>query len=93
MAAGRFRPSVEKDSFRSARGVTSPATSGFILIQFGISCVVALLKAGSDFATISQWLGHESPNTTVVYTAGQKLRSANWRSNARAKVGTGVRGS
>ncbi len=28
---------------------------------------IALLKAGVDFATISQWLGHASLNTTMVY--------------------------
>jgi len=28
---------------------------------------VALLKAGVDFASISQWLGHASLNTTMVY--------------------------
>jgi site-specific recombinase XerD len=28
---------------------------------------VHLLKAGVDFATISQWLGHASLNTTMVY--------------------------
>jgi site-specific recombinase XerC len=26
-----------------------------------------LLKAGVDFASISQWLGHASLNTTMVY--------------------------
>jgi integrase/recombinase XerD len=31
------------------------------------STAVALLKAGVDFATISQWLGHASLNTTMVY--------------------------
>lgn len=28
---------------------------------------VALLKSGVDFATISQWLGHASLNTTMIY--------------------------
>lgn len=28
---------------------------------------VALLKAGFDFATISQWLGHSTLNTTMIY--------------------------
>lgn len=28
---------------------------------------IALLKAGVDFATISQWLGHSSLNTTMIY--------------------------
>lgn len=28
---------------------------------------IALLKAGVDFATISQWLGHASLNTTMIY--------------------------
>ena len=28
---------------------------------------VALLKAGIDFATISQWLGHSNLNTTMIY--------------------------
>jgi len=28
---------------------------------------ITLLKAGVDFATISQWLGHSSLNTTMVY--------------------------
>ena len=28
---------------------------------------VHLLKAGVDFATISQWLGHASLNTTMAY--------------------------
>jgi integrase/recombinase XerD len=31
------------------------------------STAVALLKSGVDFATISQWLGHSSPNTTMRY--------------------------
>lgn len=31
------------------------------------STAVALLKAGVDFATISQWLGHASVNTTMRY--------------------------
>ena len=31
------------------------------------STAVALLKAGVDFATISQWLGHSSINTTMRY--------------------------
>ena len=31
------------------------------------STAVALLKAGVDFATISQWLGHASINTTMRY--------------------------
>lgn len=31
------------------------------------STAVALLKAGVDFATISQWLGHTSLNTTMRY--------------------------
>lgn len=31
------------------------------------STAVALLKAGVDFATISQWLGHASLNTTMRY--------------------------
>jgi len=29
---------------------------------------IHLLKAGVDFASISQWLGHASLNTTMVYT-------------------------
>ncbi|KVZ50912.1 tyrosine-type recombinase/integrase [Burkholderia ubonensis] len=28
---------------------------------------ICLLKAGVDFATISQWLGHATPNTTMKY--------------------------
>jgi site-specific recombinase XerD len=28
---------------------------------------VALLKSGFDFATISQWLGHSTLNTTMIY--------------------------
>ena len=32
-----------------------------------ISTVVALLKSGVDFATISQWLGHGGLNTTMRY--------------------------
>ena len=32
------------------------------------STAVALLKAGVDLSTISQWLGHASPNTTNKYT-------------------------
>jgi integrase len=28
---------------------------------------VHLLEAGVDFSTISQWLGHASPNTTMTY--------------------------
>jgi integrase/recombinase XerD len=28
---------------------------------------IALLKAGVDFSTISQWLGHSSLNTTMIY--------------------------
>lgn len=31
------------------------------------STAVALLKAGVDFATISQWLGHANLNTTMRY--------------------------
>ena len=31
------------------------------------STAVALLKAGIDFATISQWLGHAGLNTTMRY--------------------------
>ena len=31
------------------------------------STAVALLNAGVDFATISQWLGHASLNTTMRY--------------------------
>jgi len=31
------------------------------------STAVALLKSGVDFATISQWLGHASLNTTMRY--------------------------
>ena len=31
------------------------------------STAIALLKAGVDFATISQWLGHTSLNTTMRY--------------------------
>jgi integrase/recombinase XerD len=31
------------------------------------STAIALLKAGVDFATISQWLGHSSLNTTMRY--------------------------
>lgn len=31
------------------------------------STAISLLKAGVDFATISQWLGHASLNTTMVY--------------------------
>ena len=31
------------------------------------STAVALLKAGVDLSTISQWLGHASPNTTNKY--------------------------
>jgi len=31
------------------------------------STAIALLKSGVDFATISQWLGHASLNTTMVY--------------------------
>ena len=31
------------------------------------STAIALLKAGVDFATISQWLGHASLNTTMRY--------------------------
>jgi site-specific recombinase XerD len=31
------------------------------------SAAVALLKAGVDLSTISQWLGHASPNTTNKY--------------------------
>jgi integrase/recombinase XerD len=33
------------------------------------STAVALLKAGVDLSTISQWLGHASPNTTNKYAA------------------------
>ena len=31
------------------------------------STAIALLKAGVDFATISQWLGHAGLNTTMRY--------------------------
>ncbi len=31
------------------------------------STAIALLKAGVDFATISQWLGHANINTTMRY--------------------------
>ncbi len=31
------------------------------------STAVALLKSGVDFVTISQWLGHASPNTANRY--------------------------
>ncbi len=31
------------------------------------SAVVGVLKAGIDFATISQWLGHANINTTMRY--------------------------
>jgi integrase/recombinase XerD len=31
------------------------------------TCAIHLLKAGVDFATISQWLGHASLNTTMRY--------------------------
>jgi len=30
-------------------------------------CIRTWLKAGVDFASISQWLGHASLNTTMVY--------------------------
>lgn len=33
------------------------------------STAIALLKAGVDLTTISQWLGHASPNTTNKYAA------------------------
>jgi len=51
------------------------------------STAVALLKAGVDLSTISQWLGHASPNTTNKYaTVDLKMKR-----EALAKVKT-IRG-
>ena len=36
---------------------------------------VALLKSGVDFATISQWMGHASLNTTMRYARGDTITS------------------
>jgi integrase/recombinase XerD len=45
------------------------AKSGCILTAHSLrhSIAVALLKSGVDLSTISQWLGHASPNTTNKY--------------------------
>jgi integrase/recombinase XerD len=41
---------------------------------------IHLLKAGIDFATISQWLGHASLNTTIGYArADIDLKRQAWR--------------
>jgi len=46
------------------------------------STAVALLKAGVDLSTISQWLGHASPNTTNKYATVD----LDMKRNALAKV-------
>ena len=49
--------------------VTAPTLRGKQLHPHSLrhSTAVALLKAGIDFATISQWLGHAGLNTTMRY--------------------------
>jgi integrase len=42
-------------------------TEGRCAFYIYLSCHFALLKAGVDFATISQWLGHAGLNTTMRY--------------------------
>ena len=48
---------------------TAPTLRGKRLHPHSIrhSTAIALLKAGVDFATISQWLGHAGLNTTMRY--------------------------
>lgn len=53
----------------------TPECSGYIAVVCLLSpsgnsrhtTAICLLKAGVDFATISQWLGHASLNTTMRY--------------------------
>ena len=66
------------------------------------STAVALLKAGVDFATISQWLGHAGLNTTMRYARADidlkrqvtlagvpgRARAASWRSAAHRRLGS-----
>jgi integrase/recombinase XerD len=52
---------------RAARVVPSLKTKKLHPHSIRHSTAVALLKAGVDFATISQWLGHAGLNTTMRY--------------------------
>ena len=51
------------------KAAESPSLRGKRLHPHSIrhSTAVALLKAGVDFATISHWLGHAGPKTTLRY--------------------------
>ena len=76
---GRSRASANVPSLRSARyllrkyvavasrSVTTLSDKRIHPHSVRHSTAVALLKAGVDFATISQWLGHASLNATMRY--------------------------
>lgn len=44
-----------------------PTTCSDLWSHFWHTTAIHLLKAGVDFASISQWLGHASLNTTMAY--------------------------
>jgi len=65
----RFGVRYLLQKYVSAAAQTIPSLQGKRLHPHCIrhATAVALLKSGVDFATISQWLGHASLNTTMIY--------------------------
>mgnify|MGYP000022345809 CR=1 FL=1 len=58
---------LQKYVAAAARTVKSLAEKRLHPHSLRHTTAITLLKAGVDFATISQWLGHASLNTTMVY--------------------------
>ena len=58
---------LQKHVATAARTVPSLATKSIHPHSLRHTTAIHLLKAGVDFATISQWLGHASLNTTMRY--------------------------
>jgi integrase/recombinase XerD len=65
----RFGVRYLLQKYVAASAVKGDALSGKRIHPHSVrhSTAIALLKAGVDFATISQWLGHASLNTTMIY--------------------------
>ena len=65
----KIRRSISPAEVRCSRYTAAPTLAGKRIHPHSLrhTTAIHLLKAGVDFATISQWLGHASLNTTMRY--------------------------